>query len=107
MVFKPIIEPKKGTAHFLKVGPLPNVIDITDRDKTQSTRLHEPTSITSHTDPITGNDVLDNTNPFVKDGIMKVYFESELTRKHYLSTPNNHPVRKLNTEASVNDDRGG
>jgi hypothetical protein len=107
MLFKPTIEPKKGTAYFLKVGPLPNGINITDRDKTQSKRLHEPTSITSHTDPITGNDVLDETHPFVVDGITKVYFESELTRKYHLSTPINHPVRKLNTEASVNDDRGG
>ena len=27
------------------------------RDKVQSHRVHEPTSIESHTDPVTGNDV--------------------------------------------------
>lgn len=107
MLFKPTISPRAGASHFTKVGPLQNVIDITDRDKTQSKRLHEPTSITSHTDPITGKDVLGDTHPFVVDGIMKVYFESEQTRKDYLSTPFNHPVGKLKTAASEDDDRGG
>lgn len=107
MVFKPTIDPQSGASHSSKFVPSQNVIDITDRDKTQSKRLHEPTSITSHTDPITGNDVLDDTHPFVVDGIMKVYFESEQTRKDYLSTPFNHPVGKLNTAASEDDDRGG
>ena len=107
MFFKQTNGPKAGAPDHSNVGPLQNVIDVTDRDKTQSRRLHEPTSITSHTDPITGNDVLDDTHPFVVDGIMKVYFESEQTRKDYLSTPFNHPVRKLNTAASVDDDRGG
>ena len=107
MVIKPTIEPKVGAPHFPKVGPLLNVINITDRDKTQSKRLHEPTSITSHSDPITGKDVLGNAHPFVVDGITKVYFESEQTRKDYLSTPLNHPVSKLNTAVSEDDDRSG
>lgn len=107
MNIKPNTGLKAGAAPYSMVGPLLNVADITDRDKTQSKRLHEPNSITSHTDPITGNDVLDNDHPFVVDGIMKVYFESEQTRKDYLSTPFNRPVRKLNIKASVNDDRGG
>ena len=107
MLFKPTIGPRAGVSHFTKVGPLQNVIDITDRDKSQSKRLHEPTSITSHTDPITGKDVIGDTHPFVVDGITKVYFESEQTRKDYLSTPFNHPVGKLNTTASEDDDRGG
>lgn len=107
MVFKPTIDPRAGASHSSKLGPSQNVSDITDRDKTQSRRLHEPTSITSHTDPVTGNDILDDTHPFVVDGIMKVYFESEQTRKDYLSTPFNHPVSKLNATASEDDDRGG
>ena len=107
MVFKPTTGARAGASHFSKVRPSQNIIDITDRDKTQSKRLHEPTSITSHTDPITGTDVLDDTHPFVVDGSVKGYFESEQTRKDYLSTPFNHPVGKLNTAASEDDDRGG
>ncbi len=107
MVLKSTIGPRAGASYFTKVGPLLNVVDTTDRDKTQSKRLHEPTSITSHTDPVTGKDVLGDAHPFVVDGNMKVYFESEQTRKDYLSTPFNHPVGKLNTAASEDDDRGG
>jgi len=107
MIIKPTFGPKAGASHFSRVVPILNFIDTTNRDKTQSKRLHEPTSITSHTDPITGKDVLGNAHPFVVDGITKVYFESEQTRKDYLSTPFNHPVGKLNTAASEDDDRGG
>jgi hypothetical protein len=107
MLFKSTTGPKAGASHYSESGALQNVVDIADRDKTQSKLLHEPTSITSHTDPITGNDVPGDMHPFVIDGIMKVYFESEQTRKDYLSTPFNHPVRKLSTAASADDDRGG
>jgi len=82
--------------------------NIMQRDKEQSHRLHEPTSIESHTDPITGNDVTyTNNHPFVIDGILTVYFESEDTRHTYLSTPFNHPVPKLNNLSAVEVDRGG
>ena len=93
---------------FNFVGPFKEISDIQSRDQTQSRRLHEPTSITSHTDPVTGNDVLGTVgHPFVKDGIMTVYFESEVTRQIYLDTPTNHPVRILNNAVSADDDRGG
>lgn len=77
MFFKSTIEPKKRQRTLFKPWPLPEVIDITDRDKTQSKRLHAPTSITSHTDPITGNDVLAKTHPFVIDGIQNTYFKGK------------------------------
>jgi hypothetical protein len=93
---------------FNFVGPFKEISDIQSRDQTQSRRLHEPTSITSHTDPVTGNDVLDTAgHPFVKDGIMTVYFESEETRQIYLDTPINHPVSVLNNVVTADDDRGG
>ena len=93
---------------FNIVGPFKRISDVQFRDRTQSRRLHEPTSITSHTDPITGNDVLGSVGrPFVKDGIMTVYFESEVTRRMYLDTPTNHPVRILNNVVTADDDRGG
>ncbi|MGB5456262.1 MAG: hypothetical protein WBO73_10705 [Gammaproteobacteria bacterium] len=93
---------------FNFVGPLKSVSDVQFRDQTQSRRLHEPSSITSHTDPVTGNDVLGTEGrPFVKDGIMTVYFESEVTRQIYLDTPTNHPVSILNNVVKADDDRGG
>ena len=82
--------------------------NIMQRDKEQSHRLHEPTSITNHTDPITGNDVMSEKNhPFVIDGTLKVYFDSDATRRTYLDMPFNHPLRKLNNKVSTEDDRGG
>ncbi|WP_455219333.1 hypothetical protein [Kaarinaea lacus] len=90
------------------VGPFNRTGDVQSRDQTQSRRLHEPTSITSHTDPITGRDVLGAVGqPFVKDGILTVYFESEITRAIYLNTPVDHPVPILNNEVTADDDRGG
>ncbi|MFV1993693.1 MAG: hypothetical protein ACC635_07300, partial [Acidiferrobacterales bacterium] len=61
----------------------------------------------SHTDPITGNDVMGFMHPFAVDGIVTVYFESEQTRKTYMSTPFNHPVTNLKAEPSTEYDRGG
>jgi len=107
MFIKYTADPKAGALRPNRADPIMNFVDRTDRDKTQSNRLHEPTSITSHTDPVTGNDVFGSTHPFVVDGIMKVYFESEQTRKDYLSTPFNHPVRNLGTADPADDDRGG
>ena len=102
------IHPGPATSLFKYSGRFENIVGIADRDKTQSRRLHEPTSISSHTDPITGNDVLgDLGHPFVKDGIMTVYFETEETRQKYLDTPINHPVTILNNIVSADDDRGG
>jgi hypothetical protein len=87
----------KKHAHVLNfAGPLQNLSEVQGRDKTQSRRLHEPTSIHSHLG-----------HPFVKDGILTVYFESEDTRRKYLDMPVNHPVRILNYFVTADDDRGG
>lgn len=82
--------------------------NILARDEGQTTRLHEPTSIASHTDPITGNDVMGTTgHPFIVDGILTAYFESDETRNAYLNAPFTRPVLKLQGKASSEDDRGG
>ena len=79
-----------------------------ERDQQQSHRLHEPISITSHTDPITGNDVTEAANhPTVVDGILIAHFESEETRRSYIDTEFNHPALKLGNIPSSDDDRGG
>jgi hypothetical protein len=65
-----------------------------DRDKAQSRRLHEPDHIITSIDPITGRDI-DNRDerPYIVDGNVVMYFESEETRRAYLDTPIDHPVR--------------
>jgi len=81
---------------------------IMARDKTQSRRLHELNCISSHIDPITGNDVAgDAGHPFVVDGILTVYFETEQNRKDYQNMLFNHPVPNLGGTPSLEDDRGG
>jgi len=82
--------------------------DALQRDKEQSHRLHEPTSMISNIDPITGHDVINVTNhPSVIDGILTIYFESEATRAAYLDTPINHPYSRLPGQPTDEDDRGG
>ena len=67
--------------------------DPEDRDRTQSRRLHEPTWMISTIDPITGRDIEGlEGRPYVEDGNIKMYFESEQTRQEYLDMPLDHPV---------------
>ena len=57
--------------------------DYLQRDQEQSHRLHEPENIITHTDPISGNDVMgDSGHPTITDGILHVQFESEKTRSY-------------------------
>lgn len=97
----------QGTLLYTNSPPFQYGSNFMARDKEQSHRLHEPTSIMSHTDPITGNDVMGFMHPFAVDGIMTVYFESEKTRETYLSMPINRPVTMLSGEPSLEYDRGG
>ena len=62
----------------------------------------------SHTDPITGKDVMERVGgPFIIDGILTAYFETDETRHINLTSPFNHPVPRLGNEPSIEDDRGG
>lgn len=82
--------------------------DPLPRDQTQSYRLHEPDHLINTIDPMTGKDIEDVTNhPFLKNGNLTIYFETEETYKAYLNLPLNHPNRCLPFPASVEDDRGG
>jgi hypothetical protein len=63
------------------------------RDRSQSRRLHEPESMISTIDPITGRDIDDpEASPYIVDGNLVMYFESEQTRQAYLDTPMDHPL---------------
>jgi hypothetical protein len=68
--------------------------DADEKDRSQSRRIHEPGQMMNSIDPITGNDIGDpQGHPFLVDGNLVIYFESEQTRKEYLDTPIDHPVR--------------
>ena len=90
-----------NASHWVATDPLP-------RDREQSHRLHEPEHMINTIDPITGEDI-DNvvSHPHIEDGNLTIYFESELTQKVYQNTPINHPVEKLPSAPSADDDRGG
>ena len=63
------------------------------RDMTQSTRLHEPAQILSSTDPITGREIADLTgHPYLVNGNVTMYFESEATRQEFIDMSADHPL---------------
>ena len=68
--------------------------DPETRDQTQSQRLHEPSVLMSTIDPISGRDISEfEGKPYIVDGNMVMYFESEENKQAYLDTPMDHPVR--------------
>lgn len=88
-------------ANWVATDPLP-------RDQAQSHRLHEPNHLINTIDPMTGDDIEDVTHhPFLEDGDLTIYFETEATRKAYLDMPVNHPNQCLPFPAAADDDRGG
>jgi hypothetical protein len=63
------------------------------RDREQTHRLHEPDMMVTSIDPITGRDIEDlEGHPYIVDGNLVIYFESEKTRQEYLDTPAEHSV---------------
>jgi hypothetical protein len=92
---------KMENLNWFAVDPLP-------RDQTQSQRLHEPEHLINTLDPMTGRDIEDVTNhPFLVDGNLTIYFETEASRKAYQDLPLNHPNLHLPYQATDDDDRGG
>ena len=66
--------------------------DPLPRDAEPSRRLHEPAQLLTCIDPITGRDIDDlSGRPYLVDGNVVMYFESEETRQAYLDTPIDHP----------------
>ncbi len=100
-----LLSPNKFSAakHFNKLP-----LDCLTRDRLQSNLLHEPKFRISNIDPMSGQDVVDfSSHPFVIDGNLTMYFQSEQTRKDYIKMPLNHPNLHLSFEATMEDDRGG
>lgn len=67
--------------------------DALERDQRQSRRIHEPEQMITTIDPITGRDIDDLAGrPYIVDGNVVMYFESEDTRRQYIEMPMDHPV---------------
>lgn len=81
--------------------------DALPRDQTQSTRLHEPEQMLTSIDPITGRDIEDlEGHPYLVDGNVTMYFESEETRQQYLDTPIDHPFHLVDNPTDEGYDEG-
>jgi hypothetical protein len=92
---------RSESLNWIDSDPLP-------RDKTQSHRLHEPDHLINTIDPMTGNDIDDVTShPYLIDGNLTIYFETDASRKAYQDMPLDHPNLRLPYQATSDDDRGG
>lgn len=81
--------------------------DPLERDKTQSVRLHEPAQIISSTDPITGRKIADLTgHPYLVDGNVTIYFETEATRQEFMDMPIDHPFHLVDNPTDEGYDEG-
>jgi hypothetical protein len=81
--------------------------DCLPRDQQQSHRLHEPESLITNIDPITGNDIADfERHPHWVDGNVTMYFETEATRQEYLDTPIDHPFRLVDNPTGEGEAEG-
>lgn len=86
--------------NYVATDPLP-------RDTEQSHRLHEPEQMISSIDPITGRDIDDlSGRPYVVDGNVTMYFESEETRQAYLDEPTDHPFHLVDNPNDEGIDEG-
>ncbi|MGA7178582.1 MAG: hypothetical protein WBX11_03200 [Thiobacillaceae bacterium] len=86
--------------NYVGTDPLP-------RDQTQSLRLHEPTQMLTYIDPITGRGIDDlSGHPYIVDGNVTMYFESERTRQEYLDTPIDHPFHLVDNSTDEGYDEG-
>ncbi len=89
-----------NAANYVGTDPLP-------RDQAQSSRLHEPEQMLTSIDPITGRDIEDlEGHPYLVDGKVTMYFESEETRQAYLDTPVDHPFRLVDNPTGEGYDEG-
>lgn len=103
MLTQPKPNPDINPQHF-NWGPT----ETMQRDKEQSSLLHEPKFRIMTTDPISGLDVEDYmSHCSLLDGNLTIYFETEENCKEYQNMPVNHPNEHLPFPATNEDDRGG
>jgi hypothetical protein len=78
------------------------------RDQEQSHRLHEPEHLIGTIDPMTGQDIMQvQGHPFIVDGNLTIFFESEETKAEFERMPLNHPYEHALGEPAADMDRGG
>ncbi len=81
--------------------------DPLERDQTQTRRLHEPEQILSSTDPITGREIDDlSGHPYLVDGNVTIYFETEATRQEFIEMPIDHPFHLVDNPTDEGYDEG-
>ena len=86
--------------NYVATDPLP-------RDTEQSHRLHEPEQMLTSIDPITGRDIEDLAgHPYLVDGNVTMYFETDATRQEYLETPIDHPFHLVDNPFDEGIDEG-
>jgi len=89
-----------NVANYVATDPLA-------RDQTQSRRLHEPAQILSSTDPITGREIDDLAgHPYLVDGNVTIYFDTEATRREFMAVPNDHPFHLVDNPTDEGYDEG-
>ncbi|MCA1979691.1 MAG: hypothetical protein LDL19_10700 [Thiobacillus sp.] len=87
-------------ANYVATDPL-------ERDQAQSRRLHEPEQILSSTDPMTGVEIDDvSGHPYLVDGNVTMYFESESTRQEFIAMPVDHPFHLIDNPTDEGYDEG-
>lgn len=81
--------------------------DPLPRDQTQSRRLHEPEQMISTIDPMTGKEIENlEGRPYIVDGNVVIYFESEKTRQAFQDMPTDHPFRLLDNPTEEGEAEG-
>lgn len=81
--------------------------DPMQRDQTQSSRLHEPAQILISTDPITGVEIDDlSGHPYLVNGNVTFYFETEATRQEFMEMPIDHPFHLVDNPTDEGYDEG-
>ena len=89
-----------NVANYIATDPM-------QRDQTQSARLHEPAQILSSTDPITGLEIDDlSGHPYLVDGNVTIYFETEATRREFMEMPIDHPFHLVDNPTDEGYDEG-
>lgn len=82
-------------------------VDNLAREGVQSQRLHEPEQMISSIDPITGRDIDDLAGrPYLVDGNITMYFETEATRQAYIDEPIDHPFHLVDNPYDEGIDEG-
>lgn len=89
-----------NVANYIATDPL-------QRDQTQSGRLHEPAQILISTDPVTGREIDDlSGHPYLVDGNVTIYFETEATRREFMDMPIDHPFHLVDNPSDEGYDEG-